>query len=275
LQSIHIFPQDDKPDEKKESEGDVEMKVDEEPGKDAGDISPINGSISGLAEDGKSATKATKKAEPAFELRHNLSRVTPAQLAYITFPPEGRFQPVRAVSAKPAPIRKPGSAGAKSSSAPAGLVSEKYAGGGCILILSDLRPGEEAEFIDFAPPAPAAPEPVPSASAPALPTGPHIALDETSPEVGPPEAFEVRRPPPICYTPLTVSTSTRSITIHKIIPDSYCSSRANLLISHDALRLCKQATLELRLPAELADAPDVCLACCDLRRLPAGGVQVR
>ncbi|KAJ7357264.1 armadillo-type protein [Mycena albidolilacea] len=181
---------DDKPDEKKESEGDVEMKVDEEPGKDAGDISPINGSISGLAEDGKSATKAPKKAEPAFELRHNLSRVTPAQLAYITFPPEGRFQPVRAVSAKPAPIRKPGSAGAKSSSAPAGLVSEKYAGGGCILILSDLRPNEEAEFIDFAPPAPAAAEPVPSASAPALPTGPHIALDEASPEVGPPEAFE-------------------------------------------------------------------------------------
>jgi len=180
---------DDKPDEKKESDGDVEMKVDDEPGKNAGDISPINESISNLAEDGKPA-KATKKAEPAFETRPNLSRVTPAQLAYITFPPEGRFQPVRAVSAKPVPLRKAGVVGGKASPSPVGLVSEKYAGGGCILILSDLRPDEEAEFIDFAPPAPAAPEPVPSANAPALPTGPHIALDETSPEVGPPDAFE-------------------------------------------------------------------------------------
>ncbi|KAF8213150.1 armadillo-type protein [Mycena galopus ATCC 62051] len=177
-------------DDKKESDGDVEMKVDEEPSKDAGDISPINGSISNLAEDGKPASKTAKKAEPAFEMRSNLSRVTPAQLAYITFPTEGRFQPVRAVSAKPVPLRKAGAAGGKASSAPAGLVSEKYAGGGCILILSDLRPDEEAEFIDFAPPAPPAAEPVPAANAPVLPTGPHIALDEASPEVGPPDVFE-------------------------------------------------------------------------------------
>ncbi|KAJ7634207.1 hypothetical protein DFH06DRAFT_1221396 [Mycena polygramma] len=175
---------DEKPEEKKE-DGDVEMKIDEEPlasGKDAGDISPINGSISNLAEDGKLSARSTKKAEPAFETRPNLSRVTPAQLAYITFPPEGRFQPVRAVSAKPA-LRggKPVVAGVKASPTPVGLVSEKYAGGGCILILSDLRPEEEAEFIDFEPPAPAAaPEPV--SNAPVLPTGPHVALDETSPE---------------------------------------------------------------------------------------------
>ncbi|KAJ7786208.1 D-isomer specific 2-hydroxyacid dehydrogenase [Mycena metata] len=186
---------DDKPEEKKEAEGDVEMKVDDEPlspGKDAGDISPINGSISGLAEDGK-PTKPAKKAEPSFEMLPNLSRVTPAQLAYISFPPEGRFQPVRAVSAKPAPPRGGKAvASAKASPAPVGLVSEKYAGGGCILILSDLQPDEEAEFIDFEPPAPAAaPEPVSANAAPALPTGPHIALDEASPEVGPPDAFEV------------------------------------------------------------------------------------
>ncbi|KAJ7932500.1 hypothetical protein B0H13DRAFT_1955708 [Mycena leptocephala] len=152
---------DEKPEEKKESDGDVEMKVDDEPlspGKDAGDISPINGSISNLAEDGKPSTKPTKKAEPAFEMRPNLSRVTPAQLAYITFPPEG-----------------PGVAGGKASSAPVGLVSEK----------------EEAEFINFEPAPAAAPEPVPSGNAPSvLPTGPHIALDETSPEVGPPDVFE-------------------------------------------------------------------------------------
>lgn len=130
-------------------------------------------------------------------MRPNLSRVTPAQLAYITFPPEGRFQPVRAVSAKPAPLRagKAGVAGGKASSAPVGLVSEKYAGGGCILILSDMQSEEEAEFINFEPAPAAAPEPVPSGNAPSvLPTGPHIALDETSPEVGPPDVFEVRGP---------------------------------------------------------------------------------
>ncbi|KAJ7125679.1 D-isomer specific 2-hydroxyacid dehydrogenase [Mycena crocata] len=185
---------DDKPEGKKEGDGDVEMKVDDEPlspGKDAGDISPINGSISNLAEEGKpSTTKSTKKSEPSFEMLPNLSRVTPAQLAYISFPAEGRFQPVRAVSATPAPPR----GGGKASPAPVGLVSEKYAGGGCILILSDLQPEEEAEFIDFEPPAQApASEPAPPATTvptSALPVGPHIALDETSPEAGPPEAFE-------------------------------------------------------------------------------------
>ncbi|KAF7341663.1 26S proteasome regulatory subunit RPN2 [Mycena sanguinolenta] len=129
---------DDKVDEKKESDGDMEMKVDEEPGKGAGDISPINGLISNLAEDGKPAAKATK-------------RPSPPQLAYITFPPEGRFRPVRAVPAKPAPLRKAGAAGSKVlSPPPIRLVSEEYAGGSCLLIWSDLRPGEEVEFIYFA-----------------------------------------------------------------------------------------------------------------------------
>ncbi|KAJ7278807.1 hypothetical protein C8J57DRAFT_148784 [Mycena rebaudengoi] len=85
------------------------MKIDEgsaSPGKDAGDISPINGSISNLAEDEKPSTsaKSTKKVEPSFEMLPNISRITPAQLAHITFP-EGRFQPVRAVSANPVPPR--------------------------------------------------------------------------------------------------------------------------------------------------------------------------
>ncbi|KAJ7268428.1 hypothetical protein C8J57DRAFT_1469101 [Mycena rebaudengoi] len=84
-------------DDKKESDGNVEMKIDEgsaSPGKDAGDISPINGSISNLAEDEKPSTsaKSTKKVEPSFEMLPNISRITPAQLAHITFP-EGRFQP--------------------------------------------------------------------------------------------------------------------------------------------------------------------------------------
>ncbi|KAJ7487490.1 armadillo-type protein [Mycena galericulata] len=193
----NVMDTDDKPEGKKESDGDVEMKDEESQsaGKDAGDISPINGSISNLAEEGKPSTKSTKKAEPSFEMLPNLSRVTPAQLAYITFPSDGRFQPVRAVSAKPPPRgAKTGTAGTNALPPPVGLVSEKYAGGGCILILSDRRPEEEAEFIDFAPPAPPpAPEPATAGNVPptaALPVGPHIALDESSPEAGPPEAFE-------------------------------------------------------------------------------------
>jgi 26S proteasome regulatory subunit N2 len=103
------------------------MKVDEEPGKDAKDISPINGSISNVAEDGKPAAKATKKAEPPFEMRSNLSRITPAQLAYtyVTFPPEGFFQPVRAVSAKNCSSAESGRRW-RQSVAPPGVVSEKY-----------------------------------------------------------------------------------------------------------------------------------------------------
>jgi len=178
---------DDKLEGKKEADGDVEMKIDDEPsGKDAGDISPINGSISNLAEDGKPSAKSTKKAEPSFETLPNLSRVTPAQLAYITFPPESRFQPVRAASANPVPRGKAGAAGKISTT---GLVSEKYAGGGCILIMTDLRPEEEAEFIDFEPIVQTPAQPAPLVDAPPA-EGPHIALDETSPEAGPPEPFE-------------------------------------------------------------------------------------
>ncbi|KAJ7241658.1 hypothetical protein C8J57DRAFT_1477741 [Mycena rebaudengoi] len=156
-------------DDKKESDGNVEMKIDEgsaSPGKDAGDISPINGSISNLAEDEKPSTsaKSIKKVEPSFEMLPNISRITPAQLAHITFP-EGRFQP-----------------GGNAGPAPLGLVSEKYAGGGAsCLILADLQPQEDTEFIDFEPPA--APELTPANNLPTevLPVGPHIALDETSP----------------------------------------------------------------------------------------------
>lgn len=179
------------------------MKTEEvsSPGKD-GDISPLNRSISNLADEAKastSATKSTKKAEPSLELLPNFHRVTPAQLAYITFPSEGRYQPVRPVSNKPSSIRSgkgPAPAGSKSATAAIGLASEKYAGGGGILILANLRPEEESEFIEFEPPVESTPAEPPTApindhAASALPTGPHIALDESAPEVDPPESFEV------------------------------------------------------------------------------------
>jgi hypothetical protein len=80
---------------------------------------------------------------------------------------------------------------------PLSLASEKYASGGGILILADLRPDEEAEFIEFEPaiePQPAEPATVPMGNGHAigsLPVGPHIALDESAPEADPPESFEV------------------------------------------------------------------------------------
>ena len=180
------------------------MKSEEPPASaKPGDISPISGSISNLADESKPSTsKPARKSEPSFEKLPNFSRVVPAQLAHITFPADGRYQPVRAVSTTTPSSVKSGKAavlpaGSKSSTAAIGL-SEKYAGGGGILILVDVSPDEEAEFIEFD--APAA-EPVPvdvatdgqnghAIAGPAA-SGPHIALDENAPEADPPESFEV------------------------------------------------------------------------------------
>jgi 26S proteasome regulatory subunit N2 len=66
-------------------------------------------------------SQTPKRAGPAptSETLQNLSRVTPAQMQYIAFLPEGRFQPVR-------PIGK---------------------GGGGIVMLIDKKEGEEIQWI--------------------------------------------------------------------------------------------------------------------------------
>jgi 26S proteasome regulatory subunit N2 len=172
-----------------------------------GDISPINGSISSLADDSKPSPappKPPRKTEPSFERLPNFSRVTPAQLAHITFPSDGRYQPVRTVSSKPTPSPRSGKAavtppGAGIATTALGLASEKYAGGGGILILVDQHPEEEAEFIEFQT---AVVMPTPeqghdgianghALAGPPAASGPHIALDENAPEADPPESFEV------------------------------------------------------------------------------------
>ncbi|KAJ3574095.1 hypothetical protein NP233_g1992 [Leucocoprinus birnbaumii] len=200
---IHSM-QDDKPEAKATApEGDVEMKADEAASPKDGDVSPINRSISNLIDEPKpsaSTSVSKKKAEPSQELRPNFSRVTPAQLGYISFSPSGRYQPVRPVSSTPqSPVST--AAGAKAVSKTGS--AEKYAGGGGIILLADLRPDEEAEFIDLEPPpAPAVPE-IPAAAvasttapngeaigAQPSPSGPHIALDEGAPESEPPASFE-------------------------------------------------------------------------------------
>ncbi|KAF9452586.1 26S proteasome regulatory complex, non-ATPase subcomplex, Rpn2/Psmd1 subunit [Macrolepiota fuliginosa MF-IS2] len=198
---------DEKP-EVKTTEGDVEMKVEDATSPKDGDVSPINRSISNLIDEPKPSTSSLpaskKKGEPTYELRPNFSRVTPAQLAYISFPPNSRYQPVRPVSSETSVSKNASPAaphlakGGKTGSA------EKYAGGGGIILLTDLRPDEEAEFIELEPPpVPAAPEPGAAAVAAGTgapngnaigsqsgPAGPHIALDENAPEAEPPAPFE-------------------------------------------------------------------------------------
>jgi len=125
----------------------------------------------------------------------NFSRVTHAQLAVISFPSEGRYQPVRAVSSKTSVTAN---SSGKSPISALGLASQNYAGGGGILILSDLQPDEEAEFVEFeteavAPP-PTNAEPAQVGNGHAIhgtSTGPHVVFDENSPDSDPPESFEV------------------------------------------------------------------------------------
>lgn len=163
------------------------MKV--EDAKD-GDVSPIHH----LSDDSKPSSSRKKPEQPTSEPKPNLSRVTPAQLAYISFPSDARYQPVRTVTSAVPPSTK--GAGKKVQSQILG--SEKYGGGGGILILLDTRPDEEAEFLELEPPAVVPPpaEVTPTADAGAsaqgaVQQGPHIALGGD--DAPPPEPFEVRR----------------------------------------------------------------------------------
>lgn len=136
----------------------------------------------------ETSSKPGRKSEPNFENLPNFSRVTPSQLSYITFPPRGRYQPVRFVSDTSGALGTP-------TTAALGSRSELYGGGGGgIIILDDERPDEDAEYIDFNPPAPQAPVVEPATTttpAPASARRPNIALDNDEPEANPPPSFEV------------------------------------------------------------------------------------
>ena len=186
------------------------MKVDEPAASTsgAGDISPISGTVAALSDDAskvdeKPAESKRPRKEPTSEKLSNFSRVTPAQLAHISFAPDGRYQPVRPVATRSAQKTSKGKAAAIASSrlasvAALGIAAERYAGGGGILILIDQTPGEPAEYIETEIPKPApaaesavAPVDAPATSAPAPAAARHIALDENEPEAQPPESFEV------------------------------------------------------------------------------------
>ncbi|EGO30956.1 hypothetical protein SERLADRAFT_364688 [Serpula lacrymans var. lacrymans S7.9] len=189
---VDAMETDEKPESKKES--DVDMKSDEALSGKHGDVSPINESMSTFVEESKAST-STKRKEPTSERLPNFSRVTPAQWAHIAFPRDGRYQPVRAVSANTASSVKGGKAAAVLTGGLLELTSERYAGGGGILIMVDERPDEEAEFISFDPPAPPPVVEVEVPNGNAIVGAPshnpiNIALDESSPEVDPPDSFE-------------------------------------------------------------------------------------
>ena len=144
--------------------------------------------------DESKAISTKRKAEPNFERVANFSRVTPAQLSYISFPADGRYQPVRPVSLHTPAVKggRVASTGAgKKGNGSSSLLSERYAGGGGILILVDERPDDEAELIDLSPPVAVEV----TANGSAVPHGQrnlHIALDESTGDAEPPASFEVR-----------------------------------------------------------------------------------
>lgn len=144
------------------------MKIEESTSDKHGDISPISGSISNLAE-------SAPVPEPTSERLTNFARVTPAQMIHISFPSDGRYQPVRAVSSYTS-RRVPSNAF---------LASEKYAGGGGILIMMDSRPNEEQDYIEFTTAS------VPQETTSTVSRDRHISLNESAPEADPPEPFEV------------------------------------------------------------------------------------
>ncbi|KAH8108428.1 hypothetical protein DFH11DRAFT_1549085 [Phellopilus nigrolimitatus] len=113
----------------------------------AGDISPITGTSEGKALESKKC-----KSEPSFKTLPNFTCAIPAQLAHITFPAEGCFQPVHPVSTR-TPKTTKGKASTVSavkapSLVPLGVTSERYTGGGRILILINQSLDEPAEYIE-------------------------------------------------------------------------------------------------------------------------------
>ena len=141
---------------KTKKDRDVEMKPEEVSSVSSGkhgNISPINGSISNLAEDGKPLGSKTHKGEPMSETLPNFSRFTPTQLAHIHFPADGRYQPVCAVSTKAS--TKSGKSAVQPmgnilAMATLGIPSKT---GGGIFILVDQLLDEDAEFIKLTVPA--------------------------------------------------------------------------------------------------------------------------
>ncbi|GAA99317.1 uncharacterized protein L969DRAFT_86556 [Mixia osmundae IAM 14324] len=145
--------------------------------------------------------KKKKEVEPSSERIQNMSRVLPAQLPYIAFADDSRFEPVRSlvpsgsisksthVSAKSAHKKSalPAASAAAAVLAEVALLGGALGGG--IIVVSDKRPNEPCEFIDMTAGAPttAVTEP---AAVPAAPTNGAEAAQLNAPIAPMPEPFE-------------------------------------------------------------------------------------
>lgn len=117
-------------------EKDEEMKVDEPASSSAAPV------VDGAA---AVAAKPKRKAEATSGRLANLSRVTSAQLAYISFPAESRYVPVRSFAASTPST----SAVASTSTATATAIRSTLKTGGGILMMRDREPTKEAEFLEM------------------------------------------------------------------------------------------------------------------------------
>ncbi len=137
-------------------------------------------------------------SEPTSEALHNMTRITPAQMAYVAFPSVGRYQPVRPITTSTASVAGPATAMKKGKRA--GQDPSKghaYAGlaGGGIIMLRDTQPEEPGEYEELtasldAPPAAAA-----ASDVAAEPAAAPMEVDE-GPELEMPAPFEVSESPP-------------------------------------------------------------------------------
>ena len=134
------------------------------------------------------AEQPKKKDEPSSERLSNMSRVVPAQLSSISFPPESRFVPVRPLPhSAPAPASKTNknkrtiAASAASTFLASALISQSNFAGGGIFVLLDNDSSKEAEYFEMTS-AQAVEEPLVDAAAQATAgTQSSISVDRSAP----------------------------------------------------------------------------------------------
>lgn len=208
--------QKEKEKEKAAAEGGDAMDTDEHTAskdKDASSTEKKEGEDSEMKVDGEAATssseaKPEEKApkEPNYETLHNVSRVVPAQMPYISFPSSSRFVPVRPLisSSSSTPVSYLTQAAKAANSASFILESIVDVGiglgaGGGILVLKDTKPEEPVEYVELqakkALAAEAGPEEiqVPGTAAPAATSGapqPAPGVDLNAPIAPMPQSFQ-------------------------------------------------------------------------------------
>ena len=119
--------QDEKPEVKAE---DAEMKTDEDDAAKPDEATTAT-----------TPAKPKRKVEPTSDRLSNLSRVTPAQLSYITFPTDARYVPVRPIFSS--------HSRASTAANPAVSATPRIGAGGGILMMRDREPEKEAEFLEM------------------------------------------------------------------------------------------------------------------------------